>query len=63
VNEIGELLKVKPATVHQWRVRGQFPEMAGRCGGSPYWYETDVLAWAVEFQPLQGVRSATKRAS
>lgn len=48
VNEIAELLCVKPKTVHQWRTRGIFPPPDGTVSGTPWWEREVVEEWAVE---------------
>lgn len=47
LSEIADLLRVKPATVDQWRFRRVLPEPDHVISGTPIWHRETIVAWAV----------------
>lgn len=46
--EIAALLGYGPDAPRQWKRRNVLPAPAGSVSGTPYWWRSDVLRWALE---------------
>jgi hypothetical protein len=63
INDIAQLLRVQPDTVHKWRKRDLLPAPPWSVNGLPAWPREQVIRWAIERTGTSPARRGPRPAS